>query len=56
MTESFARWEAERFRQQAEELRTIAETMLDPQSRTIYQSLAVDYERMAEHAEKLVPT
>jgi DNA-binding ferritin-like protein len=46
---------AERYLERAEELRTIAEAMKDPQSRETLQKVAKEYERMAESARQSVP-
>jgi hypothetical protein len=51
MVETFGRWSADRYRQLAEEFRTIADSMMDAHARAIYAGLAADYDRMAEHAD-----
>lgn len=52
MVETFVRWQVGRYRQLAEELRTIADTMMDAHARAIYARLAAGYDRMAEEADK----
>lgn len=44
---------AEESRQRAQELRTIAATLIDPSSRATYARLAADDDRMADQAERL---
>jgi hypothetical protein len=41
----------ERWRERAEEARTLADQLSDPESKRTILRIANDYERMAEHAE-----
>jgi hypothetical protein len=52
MVETFGRWSADRYRQLAEEFRTIADSMMNAHTRAIYAGLAADYDRMAERADR----
>jgi hypothetical protein len=45
--------QAQRLRQRAEELRVVADIMMDANTRTTFLGLAVDYDGMADQAERL---
>lgn len=47
---------AKRYRKRAEEIRTIADGMLDSSSRRILLSIAQDYERMAVSLDRIEET
>ena len=42
----------EHWRERAEEARYVAEQISDPEAREIMLRIAVDYERLAEHAQR----
>ena len=45
---------AQNYRVRAEELRSIRESWRDPETREILGRVAADYDRMADHLEKMV--
>jgi hypothetical protein len=47
-------WQARRLRQRAEELRVVADLMTNAATGATFLSLARDYDRMADQAERLV--
>jgi hypothetical protein len=47
-------WDPERWRFRAEEARTIADQMTNEEARTIMRRIAIDYDRLARLAARIV--